>query len=504
MAALTAVTLSPSIGGAATDTTFAVLRLRGALRGSTGTGDRCAAIRAVALRGGAEVERARLYHRGGEFVPTRGKPRARSSRDLTRGAEDARAGRAAGPDRPPRRASARAALTGDAASGERCEVRFRRRAPGILIATVTVVILAVVAIANLLTGRMADSAKTANYELMRDILASILRSTEDKALVRAELVASMQSVRGAFAARDRGKLLAECERMFRQQDEKYGLDQAQFHVPPGVSFLRLHKPEAFGDDQTSYRPMLVDVHANKVLRKGVVISKAGPAISGIVPVFDDAGAFVGSFEMGLELAPMLDKIKEAYGMEAAVFIDEKMLREVAGESEAEHLSPKNRVGRFVRYHSTHPELAAALVTDREVEISEPTNYERAVGGVSWGVQLVPMYSYSGKQIGVYALAESFANAKSEANRARVWMLLSALFAIVLTAGVILVIVRGVLVSPLGALGERLRALAAGDASQPADPLDSYCEELQEVARAYEQLRAARPQGERPERPERPS
>lgn len=368
-------------------------------------------------------------------------------------------------------------------------VKFRRRAPAFLIVATALVVFAVAGIADILTTRMLDAAKAGSFKLMRDVLSSIVKSTEDRALTRAELVASMQSVRTLFIARDREKLLAECEPMFHQQDEKYGLDQAQFHVPPGVSFLRLHDPKKFGDDQTSYRPMLADVHANKVLRKGVVITKAGPAVSGIVPMFDDAGKFVGSFEMGLEFAPMLDKIKDAYGIEASVFIDEKMLRELASEAEAGTLNPKNRVGRFIRYHSTNPALAAGLVGDADVEVAEPKQYERAVAGTAWGVQLVPLYNYAGKQIGVYALAQNLGESKSAAARTRVWLLLATVFGLVFMVGSIFMVVRGLLVAPLGALNERWSALLSGDASKPADPLDTYCEELSDLAANYEKLRA---------------
>lgn len=370
-------------------------------------------------------------------------------------------------------------------------MKFRRRAPGLLVVAAAIVVFTIAGLADLLTTRMLDSAKAGSFRLMRDVLSSMLKSTEDKAAVRAELVASMQTVRTAFIAKDREKLIAECEKMFKMQDEKYGLDQAQFHLPPGISFLRLHDPAKFGDDQSGYRPMLADVHANKALRKGVVITKAGPAVSGIVPVFDDAGKFVGSFEMGLEFAPMLDKIKEAYAIEASVFIDEKMLRELAGEAEAAALNPKNRVGRFMRYHSTNPALAAALVGDHDVEVAEPKSYERAVQGNAWGVQLVPMYNYSGKQIGVYALAQDLGQSKSAANRTRVWLLLATVFALVFMVGAIFVVIRGLLVSPLDALNQRMSALMSGDASQPADPMDTYCEELEGLANNYEQLRRAK-------------
>jgi methyl-accepting chemotaxis protein len=367
-------------------------------------------------------------------------------------------------------------------------VKFRRRGTAILVFASIITILAITAIANFLTTRLLEEAKEENYKLMRDVLASVRKSTEDRALNRAEIIANMNGPRDALAARDRGKLLEECARMFKIQDEKYGVNIGQFHTPPGIAFLKLHKPDKFGDDETGYRPMVTDVNMNHVIRQGLGITKTGPAISGIVPVTDDAGKHVGSFEIGMELPPMLDKIKEAYNIEAAVFIDEKQLKDLATDLGGDILTPKNRVGRYIRFYATHPDLAASLVTDKEVEILEPFHFDRTVAGTLWGVQLVPMYTYNGKQIGVYALAINQAQEKAGAGRARVWQLLSALFAIVMLAGLILVIVRGMLLAPVESLGLRMKALADGDPSQPADDLDTYADEVRPLAESYERLR----------------
>lgn len=365
---------------------------------------------------------------------------------------------------------------------------FRRRGTGILVFASLVTVFAITVIANFLTTRLLDEAKEENYKLMRDVLASIRKSTEDRAINRAEIIANMNGPRDALAARDRAKLLEECARMFKIQDEKYGVSIGMFHTPPGTVFLRLHAPDRFGDDHSTSRPMVADVNLNHVLRQGLGINKSGPAISGIVPVTDDSGKHVGSFEIGMELPPMLDKIKEAYNIEASAFIDEKALRDTATDLGGDIMTPKNRVGRYIRYYATHPDLAAQLITDKDIEISEPVHFDRTVAGTLWGVQLVPMYLYNGKQIGVYALAINQAQEKAGAGRARVWQALSALFAAVLLSGIILIVVRGLLLAPVQSLGERMKALANGDASQPADDLETYAEEVRPLADAYEQLR----------------
>ncbi|MBX3188578.1 MAG: hypothetical protein KF819_16295 [Labilithrix sp.] len=371
-------------------------------------------------------------------------------------------------------------------------MKFRRSGPGLLIVASTLTVVAITLVALLMTSRLAETAHTGDYDLMRRAFSGTLKSMSDEASSDAEIFANIPSVRAAFIERDRAKLLGQCERAYKLLEEKYAIDQAQFHTPPGVSFLRVQSPQKFGDDQTSYRPMLAEVHHEKGLRKGVDITRAGPAIFGIVPILDDAGNLAGSFEVGLELGPILDDMKAQFGFEGAVFFQEKQLQEIATDLPGDVVSPKNRVGRYTRFHSTHPQLATALVTDRDVDVQTATSYERTVGGVPYGVQLIPLYNYANKQIGVVALATSFEEDKRLARRALVWQLLAAVFAVIAMAGVILVVIRGVLVSPLASITERVVALAAGDGSRPAPPADDYCEELETLAKAYERLRQRQP------------
>jgi methyl-accepting chemotaxis protein len=367
-------------------------------------------------------------------------------------------------------------------------VKFRHSAPTVIIGTAIIIIVAITGVAQLLTARLVSAAHEGDYDLMRRAFTSTLKAMEDEAASDAEIVANIPAVRTAFARRDRAALQAETVSMFKTIEAKYAIDQAQFHTPPGVSFLRLHAPEKFGDDQTSYRPMLAEVHHEKSVRKGTAITRGGPAIFGIVPILDDKGELIGSFEMGLEFGPVLDDLKKAYGLEGAAFFREEVLREIATDIEPDVITPKNRVGKYIRYHATHPEVMSFIVSEKDIEITQPKRFERTVTGVAWGVQLMPLYNYANEQIGVVALAMSFQEDKTLARRAVIWQTLAAVFGVVLIAGVVLVTIRGLLLGPLAGISERMAALAAGDASRPAEPLDDYCDELRMLANSYEQLR----------------
>ncbi|TAN70982.1 MAG: hypothetical protein EPN17_03090 [Methylobacter sp.] len=368
-------------------------------------------------------------------------------------------------------------------------MKFRHNAPAVLIITVVIAITIISVVSNRISSQMTASSEEGQFAMMSEIMKSKLVGAENNALSSAEMVAAMPDVKAAFAAKDRERLLAITQDIFRIQHDKYGFTQAQFHELPAVSFLRVHNPKKFGEDLSGYRQMVVDVNRNIAIRKGIEVTTSGVGIFGTLPMTDAAGVHTGSFEMALEFGPLLDALKAAYGFELAVFIEEKILHEVATSLKGDILNEQNRVGKYIKFYTTHSELLRALVSDADINISEDTHYVRDAVGVPYGVLLQPLYNYAHKQIGVVAISGNFGATRSAAGQALVWQSLLAIVVIIVLIGAILIVVRGLLLQPLLMLSERLAALAKGDCSQTIEDTDSLCEEMQQLADNYEQLRA---------------
>ena len=366
---------------------------------------------------------------------------------------------------------------------------FRRSGPRVLTVVTTLTALALMGVALLLTSRLLERSHEGDFDLIRKVFDAKLDSLQDEAVESAELVITTPSVRKAFLDRNRQTLIAECEPVFKVQKEKYGLDRSEFHDASGVNFLRLHQPEKFGDNEMAHRPMLVEAHRNVAIRQGIEVGSYGPSVAAIVPVLDDAGKFSGSFEMALDFEPVLDELKSKFKFEGAVFFSEELLREVATSLPGEVMSARNRVGSYIRLHTTHDDLMEGLVTDHDVDVAEPRSYPRAMDGTTWGVQLLPIYDHSHKRIGVVALAHDFGDDDAAARRAFVWQALATLFGVVVMAGAIQIVIRGRLLAPLAALNERMSDLVGGKEAAPADSVDTYCDELKTLAKNYEDLRS---------------
>jgi methyl-accepting chemotaxis protein len=370
-------------------------------------------------------------------------------------------------------------------------MKFRRSAPLALISAIVLVVVAASIISSLLFTSMISSVEAKQFSLMHSIVAFNLKGAEDRAVARAAMIADLPRARALFAAQDRAGLLAEYSKMFTDQRDKYGVDQAQFHSLPATSFLRLQAPEDFGDDLSKFRPMVVAVNRDQVSRKGFAIGRTGPAIFGVVPMFDPQDKHIGSFEVGIAFDALLDNLKNAYNLEMSVFIDEASLREYARGIDASTFSDQNRVGKFIRFHSTNAAVFQSLVSDKDLNTTENTQYTREANGVIYGIVLVPLRNGAGDVVGIVAATSDFSASRSSRRRAFVWQALIALFSIVLLAGVTLIIISGTLLRPLEVITSRFATLAAGEESAEIPEPDMLCDELKGLARQYEELRSAR-------------
>lgn len=238
--------------------------------------------------------------------------------------------------------------------------------------------------------------------------------------------------------------------------------------------------------------MVVSVNRDLVAKKGFAIARTGPAIFGVVPMFDANHKHIGSFEIGIAFAGILDNLKAAYNLELAVFIKEEPLKMFATGVAPAIFSDQNRLGQYIRYHSTNSALIQELVTDRDLNATNGGEYVREALGVPYGVVVVPLRNAAGDALGMIVVAKDFSSSRSAQSRSMVWQILMALFAIVIMAGVILIVIRGVLLRPLQAITANFTQLADdGDLTAEESTPENLCEELQALTLQYERLRDAK-------------
>lgn len=325
---------------------------------------------------------------------------------------------------------------------------LHRRAPSaVLIVATGITLITVSVLSNRLFTGMTSSTETDELSLIGEAVEYNLHSTEKDALSKAESVADLPSVRALLAAHDRTKLLAELQAMFQTQTNKYGIAQAQFHVPPATAFLSLHSPEVFGEDLSKSRPIILTANREQLPQSGFSITAAGPGMFGVAPMFDEASKHIGSFEVGLTFERICDDLHSALNMEVAIYVDEDALWSHGKGLDKAIFSAQNRAGRYIRYYATNSGLMKKLVGAPDLD-DPRAKYGRKIDGVHYGVVLTPIRDDSGEVRAVIAAAKDLTSLRAGEGQSLVWQALMATVSIVILAGLILIVVRGVLVDAI--------------------------------------------------------
>jgi methyl-accepting chemotaxis protein len=168
--------------------------------------------------------------------------------------------------------------------------------------------------------RLLQESELRELEGLYRIAEGELAASGDLARAMATIVAASPEVQEEFAAGDRDALAQRTVPLFNQLKNEYAVRQFQFHTPPATSFLRVHKPEKYGDDLSSFRNTVVET--NKTLKpvSGLEKGVAGLGIRGLVPLFNKQ-QHIGSVEFGLSFGqPFFDAFKEQYGVELALYL----------------------------------------------------------------------------------------------------------------------------------------------------------------------------------------
>jgi methyl-accepting chemotaxis protein len=253
----------------------------------------------------------------------------------------------------------------------------------------------------------------------------------------------------AFAAGDRDGLAERWLPVFTELKRDRGVVQFQFHRPPATSFLRLHKPEKFGDDLSSFRRTVVEANRRRVIVSGPEFGVEGLGIRSVVPMRGPDGAPIGTVEMGLGLGQsFLERFTTAQKTPAALWVAGKKGLERFASTLPENAGPD-------------PALLERVKNEGRPLVSPPVE----LSGHTWGVVLFPIADFGGTIFGVVAVQAEISALTALVGRARLWEAIAALIGLALAAAVAVAADRSI-GRPILGLSRTMRAIADGDLDRP--------------------------------------
>lgn len=117
---------------------------------------------------------------------------------------------------------------------------------------------------------------------------------------------------------------------WQKMTNEYQVRQLHFHLGPGsTSFLRVHKPEKFGDNMDDLRHLVVDVNRDGQPRQGFELGRIYAGLRGVAPIFSfaDPEKQVGALEVGTSFRTLIDSLSTSIGSNVAVLLRDERVDE---------------------------------------------------------------------------------------------------------------------------------------------------------------------------------
>ncbi|MCS7163730.1 MAG: hypothetical protein NZ845_01860 [Thermodesulfovibrio sp.] len=221
----------------------------------------------------------------------------------------------------------------------------------------------------------------------------------------ASLVTHLPEIQEAVSKKDRNFLIDRFLPAFNYLKENFGITQFHFHIPPTVSFLRLHDIENFGDDISRDRKTVVQVEKTRKGLRGIEVDRDGLGVRGVEPIFY-RGNYVGSVEFGGGLKKEIEQIKKAIDAEVGLVLYKDLLSGWSGLKDL-----KYNFGEWVSLYFTanEPNMFISEASLRKASQSEDKYYVEKLSklGKEYNVVYSPFKDFSGKTIGfIYFVKES--------------------------------------------------------------------------------------------------
>ena len=185
---------------------------------------------------------------------------------------------------------------------------------------------------------------TAETTALHSAFRTALKDSQSNLLLVASIFANEESVQQLFLAGKRaveaegggpgGKRAAAVRAELRSlvaprwEDaiQHLGARQLHFHLGPGsLSFLRVHRPDKFGDRMDDVRFTIVDVNAEKEPVTGFETGRVYSGLRGVMPVsaWDERlgrRVHVGALEAGVSFKNVVENLHKVTGVEATVLL----------------------------------------------------------------------------------------------------------------------------------------------------------------------------------------
>ncbi|MEN8304282.1 MAG: PAS domain S-box protein [Campylobacterota bacterium] len=159
--------------------------------------------------------------------------------------------------------------------------------------------------------------------IIRKDFNSNITKTQKEYSYRTDKVLKTEGIIEAFTSRDREKLFKLLNKSYQEQKSIDSfLKIVTFRLPDGSAFLRMHKPEMYGDALNKKRTIIMDVNREQKRLFGFEIGKLKMSYRVVTPIFHNS-KYVGLVEIGISPKKFINNISDLFDVKNALVVKTK-------------------------------------------------------------------------------------------------------------------------------------------------------------------------------------
>ncbi len=206
-----------------------------------------------------------------------------------------------------------------------------------LYALVLIVLLIVVFLVTIIQNKqqVLEEKTSAHRALLRNSFDLAILDTQKGLNDLAHTLAGNREIVDAFAAQDRKKLHQLTLPYFNNAKRRGEVDTSGFISANGNHFLRIQKPEQFGDNILHKRPVLAYAIKTRKPITTLDVTLYDVAVVTIIPVFKD-NTFIGIIQTVANISRVQKRLDAHSGIKSAIAFDSKKIKNVMPD--AQHIN----------------------------------------------------------------------------------------------------------------------------------------------------------------------
>lgn len=315
---------------------------------------------------------------------------------------------------------------------------------------------------------------------MKTIFDEAIEAKNSVGITNAIGIAKNSAVVNGLISGDREGTLKSLKSLSKEYKEhtKFGNIKIHVHDKDVHSFIRVWKPEKFGDDLSSFRKTILAVKETQKPLVAIEIGVAGLELRGIAPIVS-GGEYIGSVEFMQGLNSVIKDIRKNFGTEIVIGLDNRFLEN------AMELKDAPKIGKNFTLAVKEDAVDKGFLAELGSTEFDP----KAASFTTENYYVTPIVikDFSGEAVGYAFSAKKLETVENLINQSEDSLLRQVVIMTVMD-GVILilliVIVRRAVTEPIENLDSIAQELASGDADMSKRLRVSSNDEIGKAAMSF--------------------